>query len=58
MAYLKQDELAAARGLMRSMCFSNDTVEEFLARATAGQISAVGELIGASSPCGTAGRGW
>lgn len=46
MAYLKQDELAAVRGLMRSMYFSNDTVEEFLARATAGQIAAVGELIG------------
>ena len=45
MAYLKQGELVAARGLMRSMYFSNDTVERFLASATAGQVAAVSAMI-------------
>lgn len=45
MAYLKQEELAAVRRLMRSLYFSNETVEHFLSTGTAGQVSAVGELI-------------
>lgn len=45
MAYLKQEEIAAVKGLMRKMCFSNDTVERFLATATAGQVTAVSEMI-------------
>lgn len=46
MAYLKQGEPVAARGLMRSMYFSNDTIEHFLASATAGQVAAVSAMIG------------
>lgn len=45
MAYLKQDELAVVRGLMRSMYFSTETADEFLSTATAGQITAVSGLI-------------
>ena len=45
MAYLKQEEIAAVKGLMRKMYFSNDTVERFLATATAGQVTAVSEMI-------------
>ena len=45
MAYIKQDEVAAVRGLMRSMYFSNDTIGQFLSTATAGQVSAVRDLI-------------
>ena len=45
MAYIKQDEVAAVRGLMRSMYFSNGTIGQFLSTATAGQVSAVRDLI-------------
>lgn len=45
MAYIKQDEVAAVRGLMRSMYFSNDTIGHFLAMASAKQVSAVHDLI-------------
>ena len=45
MAYMKQDDIAAARGLMRSMYFSNDTTDRFLSTATAGQVKAVSDMI-------------
>ena len=45
MAYIKQDDAAAVRALMRSMYFSNGTIDGFLATATAGQVSAVRGLI-------------
>lgn len=45
MAYIKQDEVAAVRGLMRSMYFSNGTIGQFLSTANAGQVSAVRDLI-------------
>jgi DNA replication protein DnaC len=45
MAYLKQEEIARVRSRMRSMFFSNDTIDAFLAGATAGQISAVDGMI-------------
>ena len=45
MAYIKQDEVTAVRGLMRSMYFSNGTIGQFLSTATAGQVSAVRDLI-------------
>lgn len=45
MAYIKQDEATALRALMRAMYFSNDTVDRFLATATAGQVAAVTAMI-------------
>ena len=45
MAYLKQDELAEVRGRMRSMFFSNETIDAFLSGATPGQITAVDGMI-------------
>ena len=39
------DETHAVRALIRSMYFSNGTIDEFLAAATAGQVSAVRGLI-------------
>lgn len=45
MAYLKQDEIMAVKGLMRAMYFSNDTADAFLSTATTGQITAVSSLI-------------
>lgn len=45
MAYLKQDEIAAVKALMRSMYFSNETTEHFLSSATAGQVQAVSSMI-------------
>lgn len=39
------DETHAVRALMRSMYFSNGTIDGFLATATAGQVSAVRGLI-------------
>ena len=45
MAYLKQGDAMALRALMRSMYFSADTIDAFLASATAGQVAAVAEMI-------------
>lgn len=45
MAYLKQGDAMALRALMRSMYFSADTIDAFLASATAGQAAAVAEMI-------------
>lgn len=45
MAYLKQEEIIAVKGLMRAMYFSNDTADAFLSTATSGQITAVSALI-------------
>ncbi len=44
MAYLKQGDAMALRALMRSMCFSADTIDAFPASATAGQVAAVAEM--------------
>lgn len=44
MAYLKSEELQAFKALARMLYFSNDTIEHFLENATAGQITAVGDL--------------
>ena len=45
MAYLKSEELQAFKALARMLYFSNDTIEHFLENATAGQITAVGDMI-------------
>ena len=45
MAYLKQGDAMALRALMRSMYFSADTIDAFLASATAGQVAAAAEMI-------------
>lgn len=45
MAHLKQGDAMALRALMRSMYFSADTIDAFLASATAGQVAAVAEMI-------------
>lgn len=45
MAYLKAEDIQAFRALARMMYFSNKTVDHFLNTATAGQITAVREMI-------------
>ena len=45
MAYLKSEELQAFKALARMLYFSNDTIKHFLENATAGQITAVGDMI-------------
>jgi len=45
MAYMKQEEMAAAKALMRSMFFSNETIDRFLSTATPGQIAALADMI-------------
>ena len=44
MAYLKQGDAMALRALVRSMYFSADTIDAFLASATAGQVAAAAEM--------------
>ena len=45
MAYMKSEDLRAFRALARMLYFSNDTIGHFLENATAGQITAVGDMI-------------
>lgn len=45
MAYMKQEEIAAFRSLMRSLYFSNETIDNFTSSATPGQIAAVGNML-------------
>ena len=45
MAYMKSEDLQAFRALARTLYFSNDTIKHFLENATAGQITAVGDMI-------------
>lgn len=45
MAYIKADEIEAFRANARRMFFSKETVDDFVASATAGQIATVGRII-------------
>lgn len=45
MAYMKQEEITAFRALMRSLYFSNETIDDFTSSATPGQITAVGNML-------------
>lgn len=45
MAYVKSEKLAAFRSIARRMFFSKESVDEFLATATAGQIAATASFI-------------
>lgn len=45
MAYMSKDETAELKALMRTMFFSNETIERLFARATAGQIRALADAI-------------
>lgn len=45
MAYLKADDLSQFKALARAMYFSNDTIDFFTGNATAGQVTAVREMI-------------
>ena len=45
MAYMKQGEIAAFRARMRSLYFSNETIDSFVSNATPSQIAAVGNML-------------
>lgn len=45
MAYMSKDETAELKALMRTMFFSNETIERLFARATAGQMRALADAI-------------